>query len=132
MGWLWICAKFLPSNSSFLSGSCLSSSCLSSSCVCIQCMFWLDARTRKNTQEHGTKIPQLDLTFPPKEFTEYGHAYCTLRLDMMTSSCTTPAKHHTRPHDHEDFAKKQSHLPKVFLSSVTCSSVQNKLMRRAI
>lgn len=87
---------------------------------------------RKNTQEHGTKIPQLDLTFPPKEFTEYGHAYCTLRLDMMTSSCTTPAKHHTRPHDHEDFAKKQSHLPKVFLSSVTCSSVQNKLMRRAI
>lgn len=95
-------------------------------------MFWLDARTRKNTQEHGTKIPQLDLTFPPKEFTEYGHAYCTLRLDMMTSSCTTPAKHHTRPHDHEDFAKKQSHLPKVFLSSVTCSSVQNKLMRRAI
>ena len=76
---------------------------------------------RKNTQEqlHGTKIPQLDLTFPPKEFTEYCHAYCTLRLDMMTSSCTAPAKHHTRPHDHEGFAKKQSHLPKVFLSSVT-------------
>ena len=43
---------------------------------------------RKNTQEqlHGTKIPQLDLTFPPKEFTEYSHAYCTLRLDMVTSS----------------------------------------------
>ena len=60
------------------------------------------ARTRKNMQEHGTKIPQLDLTFPPKEFTEYGlaqllaqpmlMAWRTLRLDMMTSSCNTKRK----------------------------------------
>ena len=109
--------KFLPFKSSFLSGSCLSSSCLSSSCVCIQCCpDWTQEHARTTPRNQNTSAgPHISATRVYRDC----HAYCKLRLDMMTSSCTTPAKHHTLPHHHEGFAKRQNHLPKVFLSSVT-------------